>query len=131
MKTILWRSLRVDEAQAKGKAVVIVNPNLKDKQSSGGVMGVRGRKDRLEFAETFETCAHFRLLYTAGTNFPIMGALRYSYGGKWGVYDRVDFKVDLPDGTKRRMERYELIGEFDHEPMGGEITECFRPQMRF
>jgi hypothetical protein len=36
-----------------------------------------GRDKRMEFAESFYTCYNFRLLYTSGTLYPILGALRY------------------------------------------------------
>lgn len=36
-----------------------------------------GRDKRLEYAASFEICYFFRLLYYAGTQFPIMGALRW------------------------------------------------------
>jgi hypothetical protein len=37
-----------------------------------------GRDKRMEFAESFYTCYNFRLLYTSGTLYPILGALRYT-----------------------------------------------------
>ena len=37
-----------------------------------------GRDKRLEYAASFENCYFFRLLYYAGTQYPIMGALRWS-----------------------------------------------------
>lgn len=36
-----------------------------------------GRDMRLKYAASFETCYSFRLLYYAGSFYPIMGALRY------------------------------------------------------
>ena len=38
---------------------------------------MRGREKRLEFAGSFFVCYNFRLLYTSGTQYPILGALRY------------------------------------------------------
>lgn len=38
-----------------------------------------GRDKRLEYAASFESCYFFRLLYYAGTQYPIMGALRYDH----------------------------------------------------
>ena len=35
-----------------------------------------GRDKRLEYAASFELCYFLRLLYYAGTQYPIMGALR-------------------------------------------------------
>mmetsp|Transcript_2582 Transcript_2582/g.7321 ORF Transcript_2582/g.7321 Transcript_2582/m.7321 type:complete len:355 (+) Transcript_2582:136-1200(+) len=107
----------VAAAEEKGKAIILVNPILKDVPSSGGVMGVRGRAERINFANSFVTAGHFRLLYKAGTFYPIVGALRYVYGGKWEVYKRVD--------VTRKTEEYQVIGEFDTEPGPREITQCF------
>lgn len=38
-----------------------------------------GRDKRLEYAASFENCYFFRLLYYAGTQYPIMGALRLAH----------------------------------------------------
>jgi hypothetical protein len=35
-----------------------------------------GRDKRMEFAESFFTCYNFRLMYTSGTQYPIVGAFR-------------------------------------------------------
>jgi adenylate kinase len=48
-------------------------------------MSVRGRQGRLDFAASFATAYHFRLLYRGVTMHPIMGALRHQYGGPWEV----------------------------------------------
>lgn len=48
-------------------------------------MGIRGRKERAEFALSFEPAYHFRLLYRLGYQWPIKGALRFAYGGEWEV----------------------------------------------
>ena len=40
-----------------------MNPNLVDIPSSGGLMQVRGREERMSFVEDFEEIYHFRLLY--------------------------------------------------------------------
>jgi hypothetical protein len=45
---------RVAQAEAQGTAVILINPLLQDRQSSGGVMSVRGRSERLAFAASFE-----------------------------------------------------------------------------
>ena len=40
------------------------------------ILKTMGREKRLEYAASFENCYFFRLLYYAGTQYPIMGALR-------------------------------------------------------
>jgi adenylate kinase len=110
----------VQAAEEKGKSVVLVNPVLKDLPSHSGIMGVRGRAERMAFADSFDVAYHFRLLFLPGQWYPIMGALRYSYGKEWEVFKRAD--------TGKKTEEYQLVGSFDHEPSGAEITACFKPK---
>ena len=115
----------VEEISLQGgnKRIILINPKLDDIMSSGGVMSVRGRQDRMDFVSRFITAYHFRLLYIGMGPYPIMGALRYSYGGPWEVYKRVDFK-NPGDGTPR--ERYDLIETFENEPDSSKITAAFK-----
>jgi len=81
-----------EAAVSQGSAVVLINPLLQDRQSSSGVMGVRGRAERLAFAESFAEIYHFRLLYS-GTTFmyPILGALRMArQDGRRVLYRRLE-----------------------------------------
>jgi len=113
-----------DEADKLNKSLILINPKLGDIMSSGGVMGVRGRQDRQDFIKTFTPAYHFRLLYLGAGPYPIMGALRYTYGGPWEVLKRIDF-VEEETGT--REEAYQIVGRFlEKEPGAGEITECFQ-----
>ncbi|GMH33032.1 hypothetical protein BSKO_00866 [Bryopsis sp. KO-2023] len=107
----------VDSAVARQKPIILINPILKDIPSSGGVMGIRGRKERMEMVASFEPAYHFRLLYRMGSFWPIKGALRRAYGGEWELYKRVDLG--------KRQEEYQLMGLFEKEPGSGEITDCF------
>ena len=88
------------------------NPLLKDIPSHSSVMGVRcgvcaraftsphagmpcmlsalcgrrGRKGRMAFAASFQKAYHFRLLFMSSQmSYPIMGALRHSFGEPWEV----------------------------------------------
>jgi len=110
-----------DKCNANDKAIVLLNPKLSDRLSAGGVMGIRGRSERINFAQTFESVGHFRLLYKQGTFFPIVGALRYQAGDRWEIYDR----VDLPPTADGPNEQYILVGTFDREPGVTDITDCF------
>eukprot|EP00887_Chlorella_sp_A99_P000933 scaffold5.g933.t1 len=85
----------------QGKPLILINPKLGDIQSSGGVMGVRGR-----------------LLYLGASMYPIMGALRYSYGGPWEVFKRVELGL--------RLEEYRWIAGFPNQPSPKQITEAFQ-----
>ena len=113
----------VEEAGDDGKDIILINPQLADIMSSGGVMSVRGRQERMDFVSEFIPAYHFRLLYIGMGPYPIMGALRYVYGGLWEVYRRVDYKEEN-DGTPR--ERYDLLETFETEPDSKQITEAFR-----
>jgi len=112
----------VEEA-GDGKDIILINPQLNDIMSSGGVMSVRGRQERMDFVSEFIPAYHFRLLYIGMGPYPIMGALRHVYGGLWEVYRRVDYKEEN-DGTPR--ERYDLLATFESEPGSKQITEAFQ-----
>lgn len=110
-------------ADAQGKPIIMINAKLGDVPSSGGVMGVRGRQERQDFVLTFQPAYHFRLLYLGAGAYPIMGALRHTWGGPWEVFRRMDF---VDEDTGGRWEEYVLAGSFETEPDAGKITECFR-----
>jgi len=110
-----------DAAVSRGKALVLLNPLLQDRQSSSGVMGVRGRSERMAFADSFEEVYHFRLLYSGTTfSYPVLGAVRMSRptGGseanKYVLFQRLE-----GDGA----ERYDPVGCFaGREPTKEEVT---------
>lgn len=143
-------------AEASGASVVLVNPILRDVQSSGGVMGVRGRDERLAAAASFVPAYHFRPLFVNPTMpFPIRGALRLSWGdskgegeggggAKWQVYAREDlpptlavstssspFEVAVPWSQRETFilageQPFDLEGDKGGEPTGTEITSILR-----
>jgi len=84
---------------------------------SSGVMQTMGRDIRLKYAASFETCYSFRLLYYAGSFYPIMGALRMSYPNRYEIYRRVD--------ELNGKEKYILIAEFTNKPTPDDITCAF------
>jgi len=110
-----------DAAVARGKALILLNPLLQDRQSSSGVMGVRGRSERLAFAESFEEVYHFRLLYSGTTfSYPVLGAVRMSrpIGGM-----EADKYVLFQRRESSGAESYEPVGCFaGREPTKEEIT---------
>ena len=109
-------------AEKSSKPLIVLNSKLVDVPSSGGVMGVRGRQERLDFVSTLKTVYHFRLLFLGASVYPIMGALQYRWGSPWQVFRRDDIVRD--DGGKEEV--YRLIGEFDKEPDASVITSCFQ-----
>ena len=71
----------IARCEAQGTAVILINPALEDVQSSSGVMGVRGRSERIAFAASFEEIYHFRNVYSGTTfMFPILGRLGLGLG---------------------------------------------------
>lgn len=65
------------------------------------------------------TVYHFRLLYVAGSFWPVMGALRYA-GGQWEIYKRVE-----TGGKMGEAEEYQLLEALPTQPDGGAITSVF------
>lgn len=108
-----------DAAAAQKKPMILINPKLTDIPSSGGVMSVRGRQERMDYVASFVQAYLFRLLYLGAGPYPIMGALRYSYSGVWEVYKRIV-------GEVQGEEEYVKIGAFDKRPDSKEITETFK-----
>lgn len=109
----------VDEAESKGKAVILMNPVLKDIPSAAGVMGVRGRAERMAFADSFIQAYHFRHLYLSSQMmYPIMGAMRHSYGNPWEVWKREDIG--------KKEEKYDLVASFPAEPQGKQLNDAFK-----
>ncbi|XP_073004513.1 probable adenylate kinase 5, chloroplastic isoform X1 [Typha latifolia] len=104
------------------RPVILINPRLKDMPASSGIMQTMGRDKRLEYAASFENCYSFRLLYYAGSFYPIMGALRMSYPKGYEIYKR----IDEPNGK----EKYVIIAEFPEKPTVDEINDAFEGRTR-
>ncbi|KAL2502534.1 Adenylate kinase 5 [Forsythia ovata] len=114
--------LRAMTNAAGHRPVILVNPRLKDLPASSGVMQTMGREKRLEYAASFDICYCFRLLYYAGTQYPIMGALRMSYPYEYELYKRVD---ESPG-----KEKYVILSTFAKRPTGEEINDAFEGKTR-
>lgn len=117
----------IDDLQAMTDAagdrpVILVNPRLKDLPASSGIMQTMGRDKRLEYAQSFENCYFFRLLYYAGTQYPIMGALRMSHPYRYELFKR----IDDPSGK----EKYVIIATFPQQPTVDEINDAFNGKSR-
>ncbi|XP_061348176.1 adenylate kinase 5, chloroplastic isoform X2 [Gastrolobium bilobum] len=109
--------LRAMTSAAEHRPVVLINPRLKDLPGSSGIMQTMGRDQRLKYAASFESCYFFRLLYYAGTQYPIMGALRMSYPYGYELYKRVD---ESPG-----KEKYVILSTFQQRPTIDEINDAF------
>lgn len=117
----------IDDLQAMTTAagkrpVVLINPRLKDLPASSGIMQTMGREKRLEYALTFDNCYVFRLLYYAGTQYPIMGALRMSYPYRYELYKRVN--------EENGKEKYVLISTYSERPTPDQINDAFSGKPR-
>ncbi|KAL6274918.1 hypothetical protein ACE6H2_025610 [Prunus campanulata] len=104
--------LRAMTDAAGDRPVILINPRLK----------TMGRDKRLEYASSFENCYLFRLLYYAGTQYPIMGALRMSYPYRYELYKR----VDDPSGK----EKYVILSTFPAKPSTDEVNDAFEGKPR-
>ena len=100
-------------------------------------MGVRGRGERIAFAQSFTEMYHFRNLYSSSTfMYPIRGALRMSHAGTCGVGScdvgasatwvlfarRQTGTPDDTDGKTAFTERYEPVGVFAEPPEPAVVT---------
>jgi len=81
---------------AGDRPVILVNPDLTDKISSGGQQSVRGRQARIDFDQSFRTVFHFQNIYISGTSyFPILGAIsKMHLREPWIAHQRRDFAND-------------------------------------
>lgn len=114
--------LKAMTVAAGSRPVILINPKLKDLPGSSGIMQTMGRDKRLEYAASFESCYFFRLLYYAGTQYPIMGALRMSYPYRYELYKR----VDQPSGT----EKYMILSTFSEKPSTDDVNDAFMGRPR-
>mmetsp|Transcript_17925 Transcript_17925/g.42653 ORF Transcript_17925/g.42653 Transcript_17925/m.42653 type:complete len:579 (+) Transcript_17925:56-1792(+) len=125
----------VERCEAQGTAVILINPELDDVLSSSGVMGVRGRSERIAFAAAFEEVYHFRNVYSGTTfMFPILGSVRMTRrgGAKRVLYRRreVGSTSSVTNREGGGSERYEPVGCWvGREPTPREITELVPKQV--
>ena len=125
---------------AKNKAVIILNPKLQDVQSSQGVMSVRGRKDRMDFADSFKEIFRFATVVPTGrTFFPILGAVvRSGLREPYVVYDRreeTDTNADMTATQKFNavkdgslIEYYRPIAAYQTLPDNGQVLNALKGQ---
>jgi adenylate kinase len=105
---------------AGDRPVILINPDLSDKVSSQGQQNIRGRKERMEFADSFETIHHFQNIYVSGTSyFPILGAVFKAGHNDPGVaYQRRDLQ-------NNEGEIYVPILSTEEQPDGEMILKTF------
>jgi adenylate kinase len=119
---------------AAGRPVVLLNARLQDRPSSGSLMRVGGRAERISFAESFVPIYHFRLLFKGSQfMFPIRGALRYNLANSrsWTVFLRQDDKESLGAAPEElETESYTPLGNFPEEPDAAVITRLIEDHVR-
>lgn len=98
------------------RPAVMINPDLTDIPSSGGIMSVRGRGDRQKYIDSWEEVHHFRLLYKKPAFYPVYGVVRKPFGGDWELYRR-------QGSVREENEVYEFKKFFPKEPSPAEITK--------
>ena len=105
---------------AGDRPIILMNPDLKDKPSSGGQQSVRGRQERIDFANSFKTVYHFANIYVSGTSyFPILGAMtKMHISEPWIAHQRRDFADD-------KGEIYVPVLAGEEKPTGEAILEAF------
>ena len=104
---------------AGDRPIILINPDLVDKVSSQGQQNVRGRQDRIDFAESFKTIYHFQNIYVSGTSyFPILGSVtKLSPQQQWVAHQRRDL-------LNEQSEIYVPILSSEERPTGEEILEA-------
>lgn len=105
---------------AGNRPVILMNPDLTDKVSAAGQQSVRGRQQRIDFAESFQTVYHFQNIYISGTSyFPILGAITKLHPKEpWLAHQRRDYA----DGEG---EIYVPVLAGEVIPKGEEILDAF------
>ena len=92
IETSIVRPLEEMTLAAGDRPMILINPDLVDKVSAQGQQSVRGRKERIEFSQSFQTIFHFQNIYVSGTSyFPILGAMtKLKPSEQWVAHQRRD-----------------------------------------
>jgi adenylate kinase len=110
-----------DMVKAAGdRPIILINPDLTDKVSAQGQQNVRGRQDRIDFANSFKPVWHFQNIYVSGTSyFPILGSI-FKPGPRdmWIAHQRRDL-------ANSEGEVYVPILAGEETPWSDEILEAF------
>lgn len=112
------------EAAGSSRPVILFNPDLIDKPSSAGQQSVRGRQQRIDFANSFETIFCFQNIYISGTSyFPILGAVTKVHPNEpWVAHQRREYTADEA-GDKGEIYVPVITGET--RPTGDIILDAF------
>jgi adenylate kinase len=105
---------------AGDRPVILINPDLADKVSAQGQQSVRGRQQRMDFANSFKTIFHFQNIYVSGTSyFPILGSItKRSPYEPWVAHQR-------RDRVNNEGEVYVPVLSCEEKPEGEVIMRTF------
>eukprot|EP00542_Grammatophora_oceanica_P010650 CAMPEP_0194041438 /NCGR_PEP_ID=MMETSP0009_2-20130614/13349_1 /TAXON_ID=210454 /ORGANISM="Grammatophora oceanica, Strain CCMP 410" /LENGTH=541 /DNA_ID=CAMNT_0038684951 /DNA_START=15 /DNA_END=1640 /DNA_ORIENTATION=+ len=93
--TSIMPSLQAMTEAVGDRPIILLNPDLVDKVSAAGQQSVRGRAQRIEFAESFQDIFHFTNLHWKTAFFPILGALtKLRPNDPWVAHQRRDLVND-------------------------------------
>jgi adenylate kinase len=117
------------DAAGPQRPVILFNPDLTDKVSAAGQQSVRGRQERLDFAQSFATIYEFSNLYVSGTSyFPILGAMTKLHPSEpWIAHQRRDYNdADAAAGNNNNQgEIYVPVLSSEIKPDSDAIMEYF------
>lgn len=102
------------------RPIILINPRLTDVPSSEGVMGVKGRAARNAFREGCAFPFYLRLLFDAGTLYPLRAMVYRAYGEAESMW-----QLWLPAGSPgNETETYDIAGEFVERPTAAQLDEA-------
>jgi adenylate kinase len=121
LETSIIQPLEAMVQAAGDRPVILLNSDLVDKVSSEGQQSVRGRQQRIDFANSFKPMFHFQCLYISGTSyFPILGAsVLMSPSEPWISYQRRDL------ANKEDGELYVPVVSSESQPTGEVMMSSF------
>jgi hypothetical protein len=111
--------IRMVERAGPSRPIICINPRLADVPSASGVMQVVGRSARISFLDCLDHAFCLRLLYDAGTMYPLRGILFRRHGHPWQVYN--------PDEL---TENYWLVAEFEVRPDVNAVSDALAADRR-
>lgn len=107
------------------RPIILINPRLSDVPSAEGIMGVKGRGERNAFRDSWVAPFYMRLLFDAGTLYPLRAIVYRAYGrtgDRWQVW--------LPGEEMGEIDTFECMGEFEDRPRADEIDAVFARRRR-
>lgn len=102
----------------RSRPIILINPRLSDVPSAAGVMQVHGRAERTDFMSAVSFTFYLRLLFDAGTQYPLRAILCRQYPEPWQLW--------RPNAD----DTYNEIAEFDALPTSSEMSDALNSDRR-